>query len=87
MATMPNSISPFATSEASFSRALQVAREQHARSLELRAALSLSRLWCRHDKREDAHHLLAGVYGHFNENFDTADLRDAKALLGQLSHA
>ena len=72
--------------EESFSQALQVAREQHAKSLELRAALSLSRLWCRLDKRADAHHLLAGVYGYFTEDFDTADLRDAKAFLGELSH-
>jgi adenylate cyclase len=71
--------------EVSFSQALQVAREQHAKSLELRAALSLSRLWCRLDKRADAHHLLAGVYGYFTEDFDTADLRDAKAFLGELS--
>jgi class 3 adenylate cyclase/predicted ATPase len=81
-------MSPAAHHEAeeSFSQALQVAREQHAKSLELRAALSLSRLWCRLDKRADAHHLLAGVYGYFTEDFDTADLRDAKALLGELSH-
>ena len=81
-------MSPAAHHEAEelFSQALQVAREQHAKSLELRAALSLSRLWCRLDKRADAHHLLAGVYGYFTEDFDTADLRDAKAFLGELSH-
>ena len=81
-------MSPAAHHEAeeSFSQALHVAREQHAKSLELRAALSLSRLWCRLDKRADAHHLLTGVYGYFTEDFDTADLRDAKALLGELSH-
>jgi predicted ATPase len=72
--------------EVSFSQALQVAREQHAKSLELRAALSLSRLWCRLHKRGDARHLLAEVYGYFTEDLDTADLRDAKALLSELSH-
>ena len=81
-------MSPAAHHEAeeSFSRALQVAREQHAKSLELRDAMSLSRLWCRLHKLGDARHLLAEVYGYFTEALDTTNLREAKALLSELSH-
>jgi predicted ATPase len=53
--------------------------------LELRAAMSLSRLWKRQGKKEEARQLLAEIYGWFTEGFDTADLQDAKALLQQLS--
>jgi predicted ATPase len=60
-----------------------VARRQEARSLELRAAMSLSRLWHQQGKRREAHDLLADIYAWFTEGFDTADLRDAKALLEQ----
>ncbi len=67
--------------EACFQQALAVARDQQAKSLELRAAMSLSRLWQRQDKREEAGELLAAVYGWFTEGFDTADLQEAKALL------
>jgi predicted ATPase len=67
--------------EASFQQALDVARRQQAKALELRAALSLSRLWQQHDKRQEAHDLLAPVYGWFTEGFDTPDLQEAKALL------
>ena len=70
--------------EASFQQALLVARHQQAKSLELRAAMSLSRLWQRQGKRHAAHELLAPVYGWFTEGFDTADLQEAKALLEAL---
>ena len=63
-------------------QALAVAREQQARSLELRAAASLSRLWQLQGKRDEARHLLASMYGWFTEGFETPDLRQAKALLG-----
>jgi predicted ATPase len=61
-----------------------VARHQQAKSLELRAATSLARLWQRQGKRDDARQLLAEVYGWFTEGFDTADLQEAKALLEAL---
>ena len=70
-----------ADGERCFEQALQVARAQHARSLELRAAMSMCRLWRRQDRSEDAAKLLAGVYGGFTEGFDTADLREAALLL------
>jgi predicted ATPase len=65
-------------------RALDVARRQQAKSLELRAAMSLARLWQQQGKRQAAYNLLAPVYGWFTEGFDTADLKDAKALLDAL---
>jgi predicted ATPase len=71
--------------EACFQQALAIARRQHARSLELRAALSLSRLWQRQGKRAAAYNVLATVYGWFTEGFDTPDLQDAKTLLEDLS--
>jgi predicted ATPase len=64
-----------------FGQALAIARHQQAKSLELRAALSLSRLWQRQGRRVEARELLAPVYGWFTEGFDTADLQEAKALL------
>ena len=73
-----------AEAETWLQRALDVARRQQAKSLELRAALSLSRLWQRQGKREEAGELLASIYGWFTEGFDTADLREAKALLDEL---
>src|SRR5205823_746780 len=71
--------------EARFQQALAVARQQQAKSLELRAAVSLSRLWQRQGKRDKAHELLAPVHGWFTEGFDTTDLQEARALLEQLS--
>src|SRR5262249_19090183 len=71
--------------EACFQQALAVARRQQAKSWELRAALSLSRLWQHQGKRAEARELLAPVYGWFTEGFDTADLQEAKALLDTLS--
>jgi predicted ATPase len=76
---------PPAEAEAWLQRALDVARRQEAKSLELRAATSLSRLWQQQGKRAEAHALLGEVYGWFTEGFDTADLREAKALLEELS--
>jgi predicted ATPase len=71
--------------EACFQQALDMARSQQAKSLELRAALSLSRLWQQRGERDEARWLLAEVYGWFTEGFDTPDLQEAKALLGELS--
>jgi predicted ATPase len=71
--------------ETCFHQALDVARQQQAKSWELRAATSLSRLWQQQGKRAEAHELLAPVYNWFTEGFDTADLREAKALLEELS--
>ena len=71
--------------EACFHQAFDVARRQQAKSLELRAAISLSRLWQPQGKPDAARHLLAESYGWFTEGFDTADLREAKALLEELS--
>jgi predicted ATPase len=70
--------------EACFQQALAIARRQHAKSWELRAAMSLSRLWQQHGKRAAARELLAPIYGWFTEGFDTADWQDAKALLEEL---
>jgi predicted ATPase len=72
------------TAEECFQRALDVARRQEAKSLELRAAMSLSRLWHRQGRREEARQLLSEVYNWFTEGFDTADLQEAKALLEEL---
>jgi predicted ATPase len=73
------------TAEECFQRALDVARRQEAKSLELRAAMSLSRLWQRQGQGAAAHKLLAEVYHWFTEGFDTADLQEAKALLEELA--
>jgi len=71
--------------EAYFERALAVAREQKAKSWELRAAMSMARLWRAQDKQQQARNLLAPVYGWFTEGFDTLDLKAAKALLDELT--
>ena len=71
--------------EAYFERALTVARQQQAKSLELRAAMSLARLWRDQGKGREARELLAPVYGWFTEGFDTLDLKEVKALLNELS--
>jgi predicted ATPase len=68
-----------------FERALTVARQQQAKSWELRAAMSMARLWRDQGKRHEARDLLAPVYGWFTEGFDTLDLKEAKALLEQLA--
>jgi class 3 adenylate cyclase/predicted ATPase len=74
-----------AEAETWLQRALDVARRQEAKSLELRATMSLSRLWQQQGKRADAYELLAPIYGWFTEGFDTADLQEAKALLEALA--
>jgi predicted ATPase len=74
-----------AEAEAYFHQALAVARQQQTKSLELRAAVSLSRLWQHQGKRIEARALLAPVYGWFTEGFDTADLQEAEALLDALT--
>jgi predicted ATPase len=73
------------TAEECFQQALDIARRQHARSLELRTAMSLGRLWQRQGKQTEAYQLLAEIYGCFTEGFDTADLQEAKALLDVLA--
>ena len=70
--------------EACFQQALDVARCQQAKALELRAALSLARLWQGQGQRTPARELLAPIYGWFTEGFDTADLQEAQALLQEL---
>ena len=72
-----------AKAEAHFEHALAVAREQRAKSWELRAAMSMARLWRDQGKRDEARELLAPVYGWFTEGFDTIDLKEAKALLDE----
>jgi predicted ATPase len=73
-----------APAEEAFLTAIDIAQQQKARSFELRAALSLARLWRDQGKRENARELLAQVYGWFTEGFDTLDLQEAKALLDEL---
>jgi predicted ATPase len=73
-----------AKAEAHFERALAVARQQQAKSWELRAAMSMARLWRDQAKRDEARDLLAPVYGWFTEGFDTLDLKEAKDLLDDL---
>jgi predicted ATPase len=76
---------PEAEAETWLQRALDVARRQEAKALELRAAMSLARLWLQQGKRAEAHALLAPVYSWFTEGFDTADLQEAKMLLEALA--
>ena len=70
--------------EAYLERALAVARKQQAKSWELRAAMSMARLWRDQGKRHEARDLLAPVYGWFTEGFDTLDLKEAKDLVNDL---
>ena len=74
-----------AKAEESFRTALAIAREQGTRGYELRAATSLARLWLKQGRRTEARDLLAPLYASFAEGFDTADLKDAKALLDELA--
>ena len=74
-----------ANAQGYFERALAVARQQQAKSWELRAAMSMARLWRDEGKHKEARDLLAPVYGWFTEGFDTRDLKEAKALLDELA--
>ena len=71
--------------EECFRKAIEIARQQEARSFELRAVMSLSRLWKQQGKKAEARQMLAEIYGWFSEGTDTKDLKDAKALIEQLS--
>jgi predicted ATPase len=71
--------------EACFHKAIDIARQQQAKSLELRAVMSLSRLWQQQGKQKEAHDLLSEIYGWFTEGFDTKDLQEAKVLLAELA--
>jgi predicted ATPase len=77
---------PQEEAEAYFLKAIDIAQKQQAKSLELRAMMSVSRLWQQQGKQEEAHELLCEVYGWFIEGFDTKDLQEAKALLEELGH-
>jgi adenylate cyclase len=74
-----------AAAEECFRRALDVARRQQAKSLELRTGVSLSHLWQQQGRRAEAHQVLGEIYSWFNEGFETPDLQDAKALLEALA--
>jgi predicted ATPase len=80
-----SSVPDVAEAEAYFERALTVARQQQAKSWELRATMSMARLWRDQGKRDEARDLLAPVYGWFTEGFDTRDLKEARALLEELA--
>jgi predicted ATPase len=71
--------------EASFREAISVAQHQSAKTWELRAAMSMARLWRDQGKQDEARELLAPVYGWFTEGFDTRDLKEARALLDELA--
>src|SRR5262249_41526478 len=74
-----------AEAEECFLKAIEITRKQQAKSLELRAVISLSRLWQSQGKKDEARQLLADIYGWFTEGFDTKDLQEAKALLDELA--
>ena len=76
---------PEADVEANFQQAVAISRRQEARSLELRAAMSLARLWQSQGKQKEAYRMLDAIFGWFTEGFDTADLKEAEALLRELS--
>jgi predicted ATPase len=81
----PLTSDPHGEAEACFYKAIEIARKQQAKSLELRAVMSLARLWQSQGKRDEARQMLAEVYGWFTEGFETKDLQEAKALLTTLS--
>jgi predicted ATPase len=83
--TLLLSMSKHAETENGYRQALSIARQQSAKFWELRAAMSMARLWRDQGKRTEAHDLLAPVYGWFTEGFDTLDLKEAKALLDELA--
>lgn len=69
-----------------FLKAIEIAQKQQAKSLELRAATSLARLWQQQDKHREARLMLSAIYNWFTEGFNTKDLQEAKALLQELRH-
>jgi predicted ATPase len=77
---------PQTEAEACFQKAIEIARRQQAKSWELRAVMSLSRLWQTQGKKDEARQMLVEIYGWFTEGFDTKDLQEAKTLLEELSH-
>jgi class 3 adenylate cyclase/tetratricopeptide (TPR) repeat protein len=83
---LKGTVPDFAGAEAEFLQAMDIARGQSAKLWELRAAMSLARLWRDQDRKSDAHHLLSPIYSWFTEGFDCADLKAAKLLLEELSH-
>ena len=82
---LKQNLSNQAEAQASLDRAIEIARKQGAKSLELRATMSLARLTRDTGRRDEAHEMVAEIYGWFTEGFDTADLKDAKALLDELN--
>ena len=85
--TNPQPLAPStqAEAEACFLKAIEIARKQQAKSLELRATMSLARLWQQQGKTAEAHQMLSEIYNWFTEGFDTKDLQDAKVLLEELA--
>jgi tetratricopeptide (TPR) repeat protein len=78
-------LEPKGEAEACFLKAIEVARKQQAKAWELRASTSLARLWQQYGKNAEAHRMLSEIYNWFTEGFDTADLKDAQALLAELA--
>ena len=83
--TQPPTPDTLEEAERCFWKAIEIARKQQAKSLELRATVSLARLWQRQGKKKQARKMLAEIYNWFTEGFDTKDLQEAKALLKELS--
>jgi predicted ATPase len=81
----PLTSDPQGEAEVCFQKAIEIAQRQQAKSLELRAVMSLSRLWQRQGKKQEAHQMLSAIYAWFTEGFDTKDLQEAKVLLEQLT--
>jgi hypothetical protein len=84
--SQPLTPDPQGEAEACFLKAIAVAQQQQAKSLELRATMSLARLWHQQGKHREADQMLSEIYHWFTEGFDTADLKEAQALLAALTH-
>ena len=82
---LPPNTQAEAEAEVCFLKAIEIAQRQQAKSLELRAVMSLSRLWQQQGKKDEARQMLAETYGWFTEGFDTADLQEARVLLEELT--
>ena len=85
MRRLLNAIGDPSAAERSYHQAIAVAKLQSAKPFELRASISLARLWSKQDKRGEAHNLLAPIYGWFTEGFNTPVLKEAKVLLDELA--